>query len=105
MTISELQTGELRHQEAKLSRKLAMAVSLTKSSSELKLAWETDPSTFLTTLKGAIAAYDENKNVETLLVHTISSLASVIDGEESDVDYVTMRALEIVRGDETDQPS
>ena len=57
MTITDLQTGEIRHKNAELSRKLAMAAGLTKSSDELKLAWEADPELYMVTLKGAIAGF------------------------------------------------
>ena len=68
-----------------------MAAGLTKSSNELKEVWEADPELYMVTLKGAITAYDENKNLEELLVGAIARLASVVDRDE-----VNERALEIV---------
>ena len=41
-----------------------MAAGLTKGSDELSRAWEQDSKLYLTTLKGAIAAYEENKSLE-----------------------------------------
>ena len=69
-----------------------MAAGLTKSSAELKDAWEGDPETYLTTLTGAVEAYDENRSLEELLVGAIARLASVVDQDDDVMD----RALEIV---------
>ena len=63
MSSEELLAGETRHAPGEQSRRLAMAAALTKSSDELKLAWEVDPDLYLTTLKGAIAAHSENKTL------------------------------------------
>jgi hypothetical protein len=65
-----------------------------KGSDELKQVWEQSPELYLTTLSGAISAYDENKNIEELLVGCIARLVSVVD-EESEI---TEKALEIVKG-------
>lgn len=40
-----------------------MSAGLSKSNSELEEIWDQDPELYLVTLKGAIAAYEENKNV------------------------------------------
>lgn len=48
------------------------------------------------TLKGAIAAYEESKSLEGLLVTCIARLASVVDRGDEAVD----RAIEIVVGSE-----
>ncbi|NQV69265.1 MAG: hypothetical protein HQ498_04485 [Pseudohongiella sp.] len=93
MTEQELLAGESRHQEAEPSRKLAMAAGLLKSSDELKHAWETDPELFLAALQGAVAAYEDYKNVEELLVGALTRLISVVDADSTVVD----RAMEIFR--------
>ena len=46
----------------------------------------------MVTLKAAIAAFDENKNLEELLFGAIARLASVVDRDDDVMD----RALEIV---------
>ena len=95
MTSEELLTGEARHSSEEQSRRLAMAAGLTKSSKELAQAWKQDPELYMTTLKAAIAAYEENKSVEELLVGAIARLVSVAEGGEDDV---VERAMEIVIG-------
>ena len=75
------------------SRKLAMAIALTKSSEELQRAWQGDHSLYLTALSGAIAAYEDNKNIEELLVGCIARLVSVVE-EGSDV---VDRAVDIIK--------
>ena len=47
---------------------------------------------YLTTLTGAVEAYDENRGLEELLVGAIARLASVVDQD----DDVMERVLEIV---------
>ena len=98
MTEKELLTGEARHREAEPSRRLAMAAGLTKSSDELKQTWEKNPGLYLTTPKGTIAAYDENKNVKELLIGSIARLVSVVDTDEEaeEVDDIVDRAMEII---------
>ena len=98
MSIAALQRGETRHIGTETSRKLAMAAGLTKSSDELSEAWEADPAIYLTTLKGAIAAYDQNKHIEEALMGCVARLVSVIDEKGAEVDVVVGRALEIVKG-------
>jgi hypothetical protein len=93
MTSEEFLKGEALHCESEPSRELAMAAGLTKSSQELEKAWKKNPELFLTTLSGAIAAYENNKNIEELLIGCISRLISVVD-EESDVVSI---GLEIVK--------
>jgi hypothetical protein len=93
ITSEELLSGETRHTNIDQSRKLAMAAGLTRSSEELQRAWQDDPSLYLTTLSGAIAAYEENKNIEELLVSTVARLVSVVDGGD---DVVVQRAMEII---------
>jgi len=78
-----------------------MAAGLTKSSEELKQAWETDPRLYLTTLKGAISALEDSKNIEELLVGCIARLVSVVDKDSELVE----RALEIVKADTTSKAS
>ena len=63
MTDQEYLDGEVRHKDQEQSRKLSMAAGLTKSSDELGEAWKKDPELFLTTLSGAIAAYEQNNLV------------------------------------------
>ena len=92
MTSEEFLAAETRHVSAEQSRKLAMAAGLTKSSDELKEAWEADPETYMVTLKGAIEAYEENRSMEEILVSALARLASVVDRD----DDVIERALEIV---------
>ena len=69
---------------------------LTKSSEQLRRVWEADPELYMVTLKGAIAAYEESKSLEGLLVTCIARLASVVDRGDEAVD----RAIEIVVGSE-----
>ena len=71
-----------------------MAAGLTKSSDELSRAWEQDSKLYITTLKGAIAAYEENKSLEEMLLGTVARLASVL-GEEGG--EVAEKAMEIIR--------
>jgi hypothetical protein len=101
LTSSDLLSGEARHTDIEQSRKLAMAAGLTKSSEELQWAWEKDRSLYLTTLSGAIAAYDENKDIEELLVSCIARLVSVVDEDSA----VVNRAMEIVSDGRADQAS
>ena len=54
---------------------------------------EKDSELYLTTLKAAIATYEENKNIEELLVSTVARLVSVVDGGG---DEVVERAMEII---------
>ena len=92
--------GEARHQEAEQSRQLAMSAGLSKSSSELQEIWDQDPELYLVTLKGAIAAYEENKNVQELLISCIARLASVVE-EQGDANSALIdKAVEIVRENE-----
>ena len=102
MTSQELQDGEARHQENEQSRKLSMAAGLTKSSAELKQVWEKDPELFLTTLKGAIAAYEQNELVEELLRGAIARLVSIVDDTESEL---VEAAMAIVMSDESEEAS
>jgi len=95
MTSEELLSGETRYADNEQSRKLAMAAGLTRSSDELQRAWQQDRSLYLTTLRGAIAAYEDNKNIEELLVNCIARLASVVNEE----DDIVSRAMEIVNAD------
>ncbi|MFT4887101.1 MAG: hypothetical protein ACJA2D_001812 [Pseudohongiellaceae bacterium] len=71
----------------------AMTAGLTKSSEELEQAYEKDPEAYVEALKGAIAAYEDCKNIEELLLGCLARLVSVV--EQSD--DVTDRAVEIVR--------
>lgn len=98
---TELLAGETRHAETEQSRKLAMAAGLTKSCDELEQAWQQDPSLYLTTLNGAIAAYNENKNIEELLVGCIARLASVVDKDREEVES----AMSIIRDAAINQAS
>lgn len=100
MTEQELAIGEARHSKGELSRIVAMTAGLTKSSEELSETWELDSKLYLTALKGAITAYDDNKDLEDLLVGCIARLASVVDGE---YDGVVGRAIEIIRDAEPSQ--
>ena len=92
--------GEARHQEAEQSRKLAMSAGLSKSNSELEEIWDQDPELYLVTLKGAIAAYEENKNVRELLISCIARLASVVKEQGEANGALIDRAVEIVRENE-----
>ena len=94
MTQEELLTGEAHHEEGEQSRRSAMAAGLTKSSDELSRAWEQDSKLYITTLKGAIAAYEENKSLEEMLLGTVARLASVL-GEGGG--EVAERAMEIIK--------
>jgi len=100
MTSEELSAGEARHSATERSRRLAMKAGLTKSSEELVSAWEKDSELHLTTLKGAIAAYKQNKNIEELLVSSVTRLVSVVDGGGGDV---VERAMEIIHDAEPSQ--
>jgi len=93
MSSEELQAGEARHHAAEQSRRLAMAAGLTKSSDDLSLAWAQDRGHYLLNLKAAVTAYNENKNIEELLITTIARLISVVDVEG---DEVVEMAMEIV---------
>jgi hypothetical protein len=62
-----------------------MAAGLTKDSEELKQAWESDPELFLVTLKGAVAAYEQNELFEELMRGAIARLASVIGDADSEL--------------------
>lgn len=84
MTTSDLQAGKALHSDAEPSRKLAMAAGLTKSSEELARSWEAESELYVATLKGAISVYENNKNLEELLVGCIARLTSVVD-EESEI--------------------
>ena len=100
ITQEELSAGEARHSATEHSRKLAMTAGLTKSSDELARAWEADPELYMTTLKAAISAYDENKNIEELLVSSVARLVSVVDGGGS---IVVERAMEMIKANESDK--
>jgi hypothetical protein len=93
MSSQDLLEGEARHKEAEESRMLAMSAGLTKSSQELEQAYAQDPELYLVALKGAIAAYEDCKNIEELLIGCLARLVSVV--EESD--DVTARIVEIVK--------
>lgn len=97
--MTTLHTGVARHMKEGRLHRLAMAAGLTKSSDELKLAWEVDPGLYLTTLKGANAAYDENKTLEGVLVACIARMASMVDQDDDVID----RAVEIVVASESMQ--
>jgi len=84
MTTEEMQSGEARHAKIEPSRKLAMAAGLTKSSDDLREVWESDKEAYLTLLKGAVAAYEQNQLVEELLRGAIGRLVSVIGQDEAD---------------------
>jgi hypothetical protein len=101
MTSEELLSGEARHSSSEQSRRLAMAAGLTKSSDELQQVWEQNPEQYLATLIAAIAAYDENKNIEELLVGCIARLVSIVNEDSELVD----RALEIVKDSADEQAS
>ena len=68
MSLEELQAGEERHTATIPSRRLAMTAGLTKSSKELAEAWDKNGELYLVTLRAAVAAYEENKHLEDLLV-------------------------------------
>ena len=102
MTEKELLLGEARHRSEEPSRRLAMAAGLTNSSKELSRAWEQDPELYLVALSGAIAAYEENKSLEELLVGCIVRLVSVVDDEENEV---VRRAMEIIAAGAAGQAS
>jgi hypothetical protein len=93
MTYEEFLFGEDRHSDAEPSRRLAMAAGLTKSSEGLAEAWKNSPELFLTTLSGAIAAYEDCKNTEELLRGCLARLVSVVDEDSDEVN----RAMEIIR--------
>jgi peroxiredoxin len=101
MTSEELLSGEARHTDTERSRKQAMAAGLTRSSEELQRAWQKDSSLYLTTLSGAIAAYEENRNIEEMLTSCIARLVSVIDEDGE----VVERALEVVKADTAEEAS
>lgn len=103
MTDEGFWKGEARHQQGDKSRKLALTAGLTKSSEELKKAWDENPELFLVALSGALAAYDENESVKELLVSSISRLASVVDtdGEVEMAKSIVSRAMEII-GEDSD---
>jgi hypothetical protein len=101
MSLEDLLIGEARHADGEQSRKLAMAAGLTKSSEELQRAWQDDHGLYLTALSGAIAAYEENKNIEELLVGCIARLVSVVDEGGDLVDS----ALEILSDGNADKAS
>ncbi len=85
MTSEEMQSGEARHARIEPSRKLAMAAGLTKSSDELRDVWDSDQEAYLTLLKGAVAAYEQNELVEELLRGAIGRLCSVVDDADSEL--------------------
>ncbi len=93
MPLHDFLKGEARHKEAEQSRMLAMTAGLTKSSKELEEAYEKNPELYLVALKGAIAAYEDCKNIEELLLSSLARLVSVVE----EGDDVTDRVLEIVR--------
>lgn len=95
MTNEQLLEGETGHSKARSSRRLAMAAGLTKSSDELKQAWTRNPEAYITTLKGAIAAYEDNKNLEELLIGCLARLVCIVDEEEG-ISEAVERAMEIV---------
>ena len=78
MTMKELVEGEDRHNSEEDSRRTAMAAGLTSSSVVLTQAWEKDPELYITTLKGAIRAYEENANLEELLRGCIGRLLNSV---------------------------
>jgi hypothetical protein len=92
MTSEEFLSGEDRHSDAELSRRLAMAAGLTKSSKELANVWGDNPELFLTTLSGAIAAYEDCKNIEELLLGCLARLVSVVD-EDCELAQIAIRIL------------
>ena len=85
MTEDQYSAGEARYQATEPSRKLAMVAGLTRSSDELQKVWESDEKTYLTLLKGAIAAYEQNQLVEELLRGAIARLVSVVDSADPEV--------------------
>ena len=102
MTEKELLDGEDHHQAAEQSRKLSMATGLTKSSDELRRAWEKDPELFLATLSGAVAAYRQNDLLEELLRGAITRLVSIVEDTESEL---VEAAMAIVLDSETGEVS
>jgi len=102
MTDQELLDGEALNVKAEQSRKLAMVAGLTKSSDELRQAWRKDPELFLTTLNGAIAAYEQNDLVEELLRGAIARLVSIVDETESEL---VEAAMAIVMNNESEEAS
>ena len=102
MSLQELQTGELRLSGITQSRRMAMAAGLTKSSEGLTEAYRLNKDLYLASLQAAIAAYEENKQLEVLLVSTIARLASVTDVENSSV---VMKALAIIKQSIDSDPS
>jgi hypothetical protein len=99
VTMKELEEGEASHNAEEESRRIAMAAELTSSSAVLTQAWEKDSKLYMTTLKGAIRAYEENTNLEELLRGCIARLISVVDAEDGAVEQVIEKALEIVLSD------
>jgi hypothetical protein len=100
MTSEEFLFGEDRHSDAELSRRIVMVAGLTKSSEELAKAWGDSPELFLTTLSGAIGAYEDCKNIEELLLGCLARLVSVVNEESDEVN----RAIEIIKKAEVSQP-
>jgi len=101
MTDEELRDGEAHHAEVEQSRKLAMAAGLTKTSDELRKVWEEDRESYLTLLRGAVAAYEQNELVEELLRGAMARLVSVVD----DTDPITRIAASIIApGNAEDEP-
>ena len=96
MSTQEFLDGEALHKRAELSRMLAMSAGLTKSSEELEEAYKKDPELYLLALKGAIAAHEDCKNIEDLIVGCLARLVSVVD-DGDDGDDAADRAMEIVR--------
>lgn len=102
MTEEELIIGEARHQEGEKSKRLVMAAGLTNSNEELSLALEKDEELYMTLLRGAVTAYEENKSLNELLVCTLSRLVSVVNDENNEV---VNRAMEIIRANATGKAS
>ena len=63
MTNEQFLAGETRHEAGEHSRKLAIAVGLTKSNDELKESWEANPERYMVILKAAIEDYGQNKTL------------------------------------------
>lgn len=79
MTNEELLDGEIRHNGIEQSRKLVMAVGLTRSSHQLRSTWEKDPKTYTALLISAVSGYEQYQLVEELLRGAIARLVSIID--------------------------
>lgn len=101
MTEEEMQSGELLHREIEKQRQVAMLVTLSNSSDELKDCYRKDPKAYMGALAFGVEAFDHYENLMELLSGSIARLYSVskeegISNPDGKLERTIDRALEIM---------